>query len=372
MKIAIDASRAINEQAGIGRYSRELIRKLIEIDRRNNYFLLFNYWRRDRQKERLIGSFRGPNVKIKIWRLPGKFKEKIWKFKLPGIEKILDYPDVYLATTFLEAIEGLKVPQALIIHDMTTFLFPEYLGETLSGIYNLALAKAAQKVQKIITISKSSASDIGRILKIPAPKIKIIYPGNNDLGTPATTLPAGVSPQKYILAVGTIEPRKNLAGLFKAYSLLPVGLREQYPIVIAGAKGWNNAETFDILSKLHLEGRVKFLGYVSDAVLAKLYKEAAVFAYPSLYEGFGFPVLEALSYGAPVLTANISSLPEVAGSAALLCEPQSPKSISSGLQRLLEHKEEANRLRKLAKAQAAKFSWEKAAGETLKILEEIK
>ena len=171
--------------------------------------------------------------------------------------------------------------------------------------------------------------------------------------------------------LGTIEPRKNLIGLFKAYALLPIALQEIYPLVVAGAEGWNTGETFNCLKVLKLDNKVKFLGFVSDGVLSKLYKETALFVYPSLYEGFGFPVLEALSFGAPVITSNVSSLPEVAGKAAVLVDPNEPKSISNAIQKLLEHKEDADKLRLIAQKQVDKFSWQMSAKETLKVFEEV-
>lgn len=241
----------------------------------------------------------------------------------------------------------------------------------MSDFFNLKTQQACSKASKIIAISKSTKNDLEKILKIKESKITVIYPGRNLIGTMAKNLPSFLKAKSYILAVGTIEPRKNLISLFKAYAILPPRLQEQYPLVVVGAKGWNTGKIFDILNHLKLENKVKFLGFVPDAMLGKLYKEAAVFVYPSLYEGFGFPVLEALSFGTPVVTSSISSLPEVAGKAAILIDPQDPKSISSGLQKLLEHKEEIALLKGNARIQANKFSWSTAARETLVVFDEV-
>jgi len=370
MKIAIDASRAVNEKAGIGRYSRELIKKLIEIDKENQYLLLFSYWRKDPKKEKLIRQFAREKVEIKTFRLPGLFKEKVWGIKVPWFGNLLEGVDLFYAPSFWEVNLGLRIPQVVTIYDLTTFLFPEHRGVSVSEKLNQRTKDACQKAQKIIAISKSTEKDLKRFVKVPESKIEVIYPGRNDLGIPAKNLPSNLKKQAYILTVGTIEPRKNLIGLFKAYALLPLSLQEQYPLVVVGAEGWHTGEIYDSFLQLRLADKVKFLGYVSEAVLAKLYQEAAVFIYPSLYEGFGFPVLEALSFGLPVITANTSSLPEVAGKAAWLIDPLEPKSIASALQRLLEHQDERNKLRKLALKQAEKFSWEKAAKKTLKVFEE--
>lgn len=371
MKIAIDASRAINEKAGIGRYTLELIRHLLAVDQKNEYLLIFSFMRSSRRKEKIIKEFQQKNVIVKTWRLPGKLKETLWGWKIPWFERFLKGVDLFYAPSFLEVNLGLKMSQVVTIYDLTTFLFPKHLGKTMTERYNLKTQKACQKAKKIIAISRSTQNDLMKLLKVPAAKIEVIYPGKNDLPSPAANLPKGLKSKSYILAVGTIEPRKNLIGLFKAYALLPITLQEKYPLVVAGAEGWNTGETFNYLKLLKLEDKVKFLGFVSDGVLSKLYKETALFVYPSLYEGFGFPVLEALSFGTPVITSDISSLPEVAGRAAVLVEPNDSKSISNAIQKLLEHQEEADKLRHLAKQQADKFSWEKSAKETLKVLEEI-
>ncbi|MFA6492780.1 MAG: glycosyltransferase family 1 protein [Patescibacteria group bacterium] len=371
MKIAIDASRAVNEKAGIGRYTLELIKKLIEIDKENQYLLLFSFMREDAYKTKIIKSLKSANVKTKVFKIPGNLKEKVWGWQMPWFKHLLGDADIFYAPSFFEVNMGLNIPQVVTIYDLTTFLFPEHRGQEVSERLNLRTRKACQKAVKIIAISESTKNDLEKHLKIKQAKIKVVYPGKNELPEPVKNLPSTLKNGSYILAVGTIEPRKNLTGLFKAYALLPIKLQEKYPLVIVGAEGWNEEETFNTFNHLKLEGKVKFLGFVPDSMLAKLYKEAAVFVYPSLYEGFGFPVLEALSYGVPVVTSSVSSLPEVAGKAAVLVNQEDPKSISSGLQRLLEHKQEADDLRKIAKIQADKFSWEKAAKETLKVFKEV-
>lgn len=371
MRIAIDASRAINEKAGVGRYTRELIKKLIEIDQKNQYLLLFTFWRASRTKMKLIKEFRRPNVQIKTLKIPGSLKEKIWDWPMPWFKSFLGEVDLFYAPSFFEVNFGLKIPQVVTIYDLATNLFPEHRGKEVSKKLNKRAAKACRMAQKIIAISESTKNDLKKHLKIPEAKIEVVYPGRNELSEPAKHLPFSLKNGTYILFVGTIEPRKNLIGLFKAYSLLPLKLQEKYPLVVSGAEGWNIGETFEMFESLKLAGKVKFLGFVSDSVLAKLYKEATVFCYPSLYEGFGFPVLEALSFGAPVVTSNVSSLPEVTGKAAVLVDPGEPKAIASAIERLLEHQKERSDLQMLGPRRAKKFSWERTAKQTLKLFKEI-
>ena len=371
MKIAIDASRAINETAGIGRYTREIVSNLLKIDSKNEYLLIFSYFKKSPAKEKAIKQFQRSNVQIKTLKIPGTLKESIWRWRLSWYNRLLEKADVFFAPSFFEVNFGLKIPQVMTIHDLTTFIYPLHRGEVISERLSKRAKEAAKIAKKIITVSETTASDAQKYLNISGKKIKVIYPGLSELAKPAKNLPRGLKTKSYILFVGTIEPRKNLIGLFKAYSLLPLHLQEKHPLVIVGAKGWNAGATYDVLKTLKLEGKSKFLGYVTDTVLAKLYESCAVFCYPSIYEGFGLPVLEAFFYGAPVVTSNVSSLPEVAGKAALLVEPDEPESICKGIQRLLEGKTEVLNLQKEAQKQVQKFSWEKAARGTLKVLEEV-
>jgi len=371
MKIAIDVSRIANEKAGVGRYTANLVKTLIDKDTKNEYLLLCSFFRGDEEKRKIMSAYQRPNVKIKYLKLPGKFKESLWHSKLPLVERFLGDADVYLAPTFLDVISNLKIPQAVVIHDLSTFKYPEHLGKKQADYFNRQTRKAVKLAKKIIAISENTEKDLLEILKVPEQKIEVIYPGQSKFAEISPNLPAGLKEQSYVLYVGTVEPRKNLIGLFEAYALLAPTLQEKYPLVVVGAQGWNTGDTYRVFSALKLENKVKFLGYQPDKMLAKLYKEAAVFCYPSLYEGFGIPVLEAMEFSLPVVTSNISSLPEVAGEAAVLVDPSSSRSISEALQRLLEHKDEAEVLGKKAKIQAQKFDWQKTAQKVSKMLESL-
>ncbi len=170
-----------------------------------------------------------------------------------------------------------------------------------------------------------------------------------------------------MLAVGTLEPRKNLPRLVSAYASLPVELQAQHPLVVVGAEGWRTGETLAALKSLG--ERARLLGHVSDAELVRLYRRCDVFCYPSLGEGFGLPVLEAMAAGAPVLTSNATSLPEVGGEAVEYVDPWSVESIAAGLTRLLGSANRRAELAELARARAREFSWANTAGRVLRLLE---
>lgn len=363
MLIAINASRAVNEKAGVGRVADNLIKNLLELDSKNQYLLLFNFFRHRDPKTVAAMSFKQKNSQIKINHWPGQLQE--WWFGLNLPKNIA--ADVYLAPTFLDVRMGLTIPQVLVIHDLTNFIYPEHAGMEMSQRYQEKTRLACEEALEIIAVSESTKQDIIRILKIKSDKIRVIYPGQTEFPA-GGKLPSNLKPQNFILSVGTIEPRKNLKGLLMAYRLLPMALRKKYPLAIVGGKGWNMVK--DLEDVKDIEG-VKWLGYVSDADLGELYRNAKIFAYPSLYEGFGLPVIEAQQFGVPVVTSNISSLPEAAGDGGLLIDPKNPKAIARALQRVLEDKELYQKLSKRAKSHAQNFSWEKAARETLEVLESI-
>lgn len=367
MTIAIDASRAINETAGIGRLTKALVEHLLEAGKGYQFILIFTYWRADQEKEKMIKSFQRENVIIRTAKIPGSLKETLWRKKSKLYNRLYQGADVILAPSFLEYKKGLSIPQVTMIHDMTTFLFPGQRGEAVSRRLSHQAEMAIRESAKIITISKSTKKDIIRLTRTPADKISVVYPGVTKWENRNGKCEMG-NAKGHIFFVGTIEPRKNLRGLLTAYGLLTMEMRKKYPLVIAGANGWNNDEELKAMD--NIQG-VKWLGFVGDDIIAKLYQEAAVFVYPSLYEGFGLPILEAMQMGTPVITSDRSAMPEAAGSAGVLINPDKPESIAEGIRSVLGGKISRTQLVKAGIAQAKKFSWEKAAQEVLKVLENI-
>lgn len=367
MKIAIDITRAIIERAGIGRYSREIAINLLKIDQENQYFLLSTYFRDSAEKEARLKAFQDQKTTIVRAHIPGGLKEKLWGSNLPVHDFLYKKADLLFAPSFFEAKMSLKIPQVVTIHDMATFLLPDQRGPKVSQAHNQRVEKVCAKASRLIAISENTKNDLIKILKTEKEKIQVIYPGKT-VFPEGGKLPEGIKAKKYILFVGTIEPRKNLINLLKAYSLLPEALKNEYLLVIVGGKGWNNETE---LSEIGQTKGVKWLGFVSDMDLGEIYRQATIFAYPSLYEGFGLPIIEAQQFGVPVLTSNISSLPEAVGDGGLQVDPHDTKAISRGLQRLLEDKELREDLSQKAEIHAQNFSWEKAAQETLNLLNEV-
>jgi alpha-1,3-rhamnosyl/mannosyltransferase len=235
-----------------------------------------------------------------------------------------------------------------------------------------------QEARHIITDAQSTRRELIEIFNLPADKISAIHLGVDarflapNLPTAAQTLARfDVRPQHYLLSVGTLEPRKNIERTLLAYATLPANLRGSLPLVLTGGKGWKDEAILARIKQIKPPGRVVLTGYVAHQELLALYASCTVFVYPSLYEGFGLPILEAMAAGAPVITSNTSAMPEVAGDAALLVDPMSVDAIAAAMQRLLEDRELAAALSARGKERARGFTWARTAQETLKVYRRV-
>ncbi len=231
---------------------------------------------------------------------------------------------------------------------------------------------SVRKAKQIFTISKSSKDDIIKEYGIPGYKIAVTHPGiRKEISNKKQAISMDNLKSKYkikgdyILFVGTLQPRKNIIRLVEAFSKI----KSDVKLVIVGKKGWLYEEILESPKKFDIEDRVKFLDFVPDEDLPLFYKNALCFVLPSLYEGFGLPVLEAMQYGCPVITSNISSLPEVGGDAALYIDPLNVNDIKKNLELIIQNSELRQKLIKKGYEQVKKFSWEKTARETLSALE---
>ena len=229
-----------------------------------------------------------------------------------------------------------------------------------------------KRANAIVAVSKSTRDDILELYPQYAGKVQVIYPG-------VSTEPSADTNESdkykyvgdYALFVGTIEPRKNLQSLLEAIAISRASDFHAGRLLIAGGKGWRHPDLNDLVDRYHLADCVEALGYVSDAKLATLYQGARFLAMPSLYEGFGLPIIEAGSYGVPALTGNVSSMPEVAGKAGLLVDPHNPHDIARGWQRLWNDDALHAGLSSHARENAARFSWSKTVDEMLALFEEV-
>lgn len=272
------------------------------------------------------------------------------------------------------------VPVTTTIHDLIPFLFPEYAYSPLVRIYNRLIAASARKARFIVTDSHSSREDVIRILKVPPGKVKVVYPGVGEAFRPVAN-PATLEavrkryglPERFFLYLGGFDRRKNLGVLLEACAILQEHLGWQGPdLVVAGKLPQRESPALvdprPLVEKYGLGERVRFIGWVEEGDKPALYNLALAFLYPSRYEGFGLPPLEAMACGCPVLASSASSLPEVIGDAGLLIDPAQPEAWAYAMEKVLLEPELAAALRAKGPVQASKFSWERTAQEVLDLL----
>jgi glycosyltransferase involved in cell wall biosynthesis len=369
MKIGIDASRAVNERAGIGRYTREVVRRLIEEGESDEFRLFFSFVRDDGTKRRWIEdvSKHRDNVRVRVSMIPGQLKEWLWGQQFWSISRYLPGSDVILAPSFFEAALGETIPQVVTMHDCSHALFPDQRGEGVSRRLTERNKLIARKAAGLLAPSKATADDLVQLFGVDPERITVIPHGYNEYFQEVS----GVAREPFFLFVGTISPRKNLIGLFHAFAALPDDIRRTFKLIVVGAEGWNTGETYETYVRLGLGDRVEFRGYESDESLRKLYNKAAGFLFPSLYEGFGIPILEAMACGCPVIASNTSSMPEVAGNAAVLVDPTNPARIAEAMEKIATDPRLWARLHTVGLARVKEFSWDKTATHTLETLHAV-
>lgn len=261
--------------------------------------------------------------------------------------------------------------KATTICDLSTFDLPAFHPKARVRFLEKSLPKTLESTGKIFVISQFTKQRLQHWFAVPDDKIVCTYLAARASFHPRTEIECLPILQKYdlkskgyVLSIGTLEPRKNLTRLFEAFALLPENLRKRYPLAIAGKEGWHEKGLIRAAQSLEEKGELRFLGFVPDSDLPFLLNAAAAFAYPSIYEGFGLPVLEALASGTPTVASNATSIPEVAGDAALLHDPEDVEALKNHLQNILENKDLADSLTTKGLQQALQFSWAKCANET--------
>ena len=271
-----------------------------------------------------------------------------------------------------------KGPLVLTVCDMSCFDHPQTHPAERVRLMQRDMPSAIERADHIIVISEASGAALRHWFDVDATRITTTHLAADPRFRPmrADTLAPvlaglGLIPGGYVLSVGTLEPRKNLATLFAAYAGLPAHLRQRYPLVVAGMKGWNTEGLMKSADELVRRGELKLLGYVADELIPPLYAGAAAFCYPSRYEGFGLPALEAMASGIPVITSNRTSLPEVVGSAGIMVDPDDVDALRQHLQRLLEDRAGAEALGHLGLLRSRTFSWERCARETLSVYQHV-
>ena len=374
MRITLDLSPYVHHHAGLGRYAGELTAALARTAPQNEYIALYHATR--------AMPFQGELQNLKTARVP--LNAKPWRMSVLlatyahlHMDRRLPACDIFHATDHL--LPPLKNARSVFtIHDLIFRFFPEYHLPLNRWFLGLMLPKFMQRADAIIAVSEHTRRDVTKWMGIPPEKIFVIYEGVNPSFQPITNraelervralyqLPA-----RFILFFSTIEPRKNLVTLLDAYAALVKQDSAAPPLVVAGRKGWLYQKTLQHLESLGLHERVRMTDWIANQDVPALLNLATVFVYPSLYEGFGLPPLEAMACGTPVISSNASSLPEVVGDAGILLEPRDAAGLTQAMARVLHDDTLRQELRAKGLARAAHFTWERAARETLGVYERV-
>lgn len=366
MKIGIDARMLCGVVTGIERYASEMTEEMIRANSDSGFFL---YAPRPLANDK----YRKANVAVRTSSVSIRGGVTLWsQTKLPywaGKDNL----DIFWGPTHrLPRFLSNNIARVVTIHDLVW----KHVGETMRPLNRLAeqclMPDAIRLADRVIADSHSTADAIASEFPWAKDRIRVVHLGVTSLPEPKgfVSLNALGIDRPYFLFVGTLEPRKNLRRLLEAFASLDNVIRKQTLLVIAGGKGWGSLDLVSLVHSLGLTDSVRLAGYVSNEQLSTLYAHARFLAMPSLYEGFGLPLVEAMSFGVPVLTSSCSSLPEVAGNAGILVDPINKNSIASGLLQMLKDDELRNQLAARAKLNAARFSWEKAAKATMEIFYE--
>ena len=366
MRILIDVRGLLSPQpSGVGHYGHSLLQAFAASNRPHEYLLFSS----GPQKIDLRATLNLPADRFTLWHYPkpNKILNFLWSQKSARLEKTIPLPFDAAFFPNLNFIPPSRVPQILTVHDLSFVLFPEFFSWSMR-LWHRALRPAAlfRQAEKIIVPSASTAHDLQTFFSVPDEKISVIPLAAAPLASTAENFQL---PARFALFIGTHEPRKNLPTIVLGLERYRRQSGDNLSLIICGNHGWKNSNWKKICSSGQRSTWIHDLDYVSPALQATLLAKAAVLLWPSLYEGFGLPVLEAMQASLPVITSQISSLPELTKNQALLVNPYDENQIASSLQILFSSPALAQNLSTMGKIQAAKFAWSETAAATLKVIE---
>jgi glycosyltransferase involved in cell wall biosynthesis len=373
--IGVDASRALkSDLTGTERYSLEIIRHLLALpEARCHEWRLYT----PTQPPTDLFPIDEQNVQYRV--LPAT---RLWTHRALAWEVVRHPPDVlFIPAHVIPLLPPFLLPATVVtLHDVGYRYFPEAHSLSQRIYLDLSTRWSAAVARRVIAVSQFTANDLERFYGAPAGKIRVIYEAVEARMRGGVDARMRVSPQdwgaggtarSYALYLGTIQPRKNLARLIEAYGLLLQREGVEWDLVLAGKRGWLSEHLYDLARQGGFAERVHFLGYVPEDEAQALMQNARFFAFPSLFEGFGLPVLEAQQKGVPVMCSNNSALPEVAGDAAILVDPDDVEAIADAMLQLSQDEALRQKLIAAGYENLKRFSWEKAAKETLSVFEEV-
>jgi glycosyltransferase involved in cell wall biosynthesis len=384
-------------RTGVEEYTLNLLLNLFEMDQENEYVLFYNSWKRPRFDFSIFTKF--PNVTLKRFRIPNKILNfSFWYLGWPHIDKLAGPPrvdkrsprveaggaDVVFLSNIIFGAVSEKTKLIVTIHDLSFERYPEHFSAK-RRLWHMFInpKKICRRADKIIAVSESTKNDVVALYKIPSKKVEVIYSAvdekfriisRNDQKLLEVKEKYRL-PYKFILYLGTIEPRKNIIGIIRAFDELQLEAHKagnmdilKYKLIIAGAKGWLSQEIFQEKRKAQFRDHIQRIRFVRDEDKEYVYNLASLFVYPSFFEGFGFPPLEAMRCGVPVIASNNSSLPEIVGDGGILVDPDKPEEIFRAMKEVVNNHKLRETLIKKGLEKSTEFDWKKTAQETLKII----
>lgn len=369
MLISIDARGATwYAGTGIGTYTRQVLKNILEIDRKNDYYLFWS----GREYERFSQL---NNVDVS---LSSRKHHRFWEqYYIPETLKRKNVDLYHVPQNGIGIPESKNSIYVATIHDLIPYIMPETVGKGYLSKFISQMPRIISSVDMIITVSEWSKRDIMKIFNIPDEKIAVTYLAADDIFTPMDKSAASnLIADKYgidgsfILYLGGFSPRKNVKSILVAFSMIYKNLSKNYKVVIIGSSKDDHQFLNKLAQSLGIDGRVCFAGYVPYEDLPCFYNASDLFIYPSLYEGFGLPALEAMCCGTPTITSNVSSIPEITGDGAYLINPFDTAELASAMEKVLEDNAVKADLISRGFERASNFSWRKTAQQTLNIYED--
>lgn len=388
MRIAIDYTTGVWPGAGVARYTRALVQALLTVDPQNEYILFYGGHDVPRHTPEYAGLCtllsRYRNVHVREIPLGARLLGILWnrlRVPLPA-DRVVGGADVVHAPDFV--LPPLARARSVVtIHDLSFLVVPEASDPGNRAYLSHQVPRAARRASLVVAVSEATRRDVierlgiapGRVVTVPNgvdPHFRSLSYDEITPLAPALRARLGLPP-RFLLHVGTIEPRKNLVRLIHAYArLVAHGRDAEHDLVLAGRPGWMYESVYQAAAHSGLARRIHFLNYVPERDLPMLYNLATVFVYPSLYEGFGLPVIEAMACGTPVLTARTPALVEISGTAAMLIDPRAEETITAALELLLENPAMLAHLHTVGLQQAARYPWTASANQMIGVYERLR
>lgn len=383
MRIGIDLrALAQGRSSGVEEYVKQFLCAVFSMDRANDYVLFLNAWKKVLPDLQWTESF--PNVTIKRFRIPNKILNFfLWYARFPKLDRLLGGVDCFFMSNINFGRVSRRAKLLLTVHDLSFEHYPETFSLKRRAWHFFVNPKSlCDAADRIIAVSDATRDDLCATYAVDADKVSTIHSAasqyyrvmdRNDLSLVSVREKYAL-PYKFILSLGTLEPRKNITSIIRAYAALRDRKQkeaDQHKLVIAGERGWKWHAIEEEIARSPYGADILRVGFIADDDKPALYNLASLFVYPSFYEGFGFPPLEAMQCGTPVITSNASSLPEIVADAAIMIDSDRPDELYRAMKEVLLNQELHAHLRTKGLERAKQFSWRKSAEEFLKIIDSL-